>query len=45
MKDIYYKEFESLCSLNEFISTYKIKREDIISIQNLDDKHCMYFTY
>jgi hypothetical protein len=39
---VYYKEFEDLESLNEWIRL-AVEEKDVISINYADGKHCMYF--
>ena len=39
---VYYKEFEDLSDLNEWIRM-AVNKEDVISISYVDGKHCLYF--
>lgn len=41
MKKIYYKEFDDLLELNEWIEV--IGKSNVININYVQNKHCLYF--
>ena len=40
--EVYYREFDDLSSLNEWILE-AVEKENIISINYCENKHCIYF--